>query len=47
MGNEWSEELKNIPEEFRKGVEMGEMEARSRKAKVMENVEKEDDANDA
>jgi Sec-independent protein translocase protein TatA len=45
MGNEWSDELKNIPEEFRKGVEMGEMEARSRKAKVMENVEEGDDAN--
>lgn len=43
MGEEWNgEKLKNIPEEFRKGVEMGEIEARSRKAKVMTNVEKDD-----
>jgi Sec-independent protein translocase protein TatA len=43
MGEEWSEELKNIPEEFRKGIELGEIEARSRKAKVMADIEKEDD----
>ena len=43
MGEEWSEELKAIPEEFRKGVELGEMEARSRKAKVMTNVDDKED----
>lgn len=42
MGDEWSE-LKAIPEEFQKGLEEGEIEARSRKAKVMDGVgEKED-----
>jgi len=30
--------LKAIPEEFQKGVEEGEIEARSRKAKVMDGV---------
>jgi len=38
MGDEWSE-LKAIPEEFQKGVEEGEIEARCRKAKDMESVE--------
>lgn len=38
MGDEWSE-LKSIPEEFQKGVEEGEIEARSRKAKDMAVVE--------
>lgn len=38
MGDEWTE-LKAIPEEFEKGVEEGEIEARSRKAKDMEPVE--------
>lgn len=37
MGDEWSD-LKSIPEEFQKGVEEGEIEARSRKAKVMDDV---------
>ena len=37
MGSEWSE-LKAIPKEFQKGVEEGEIEARSRKAKVMDEV---------
>lgn len=37
MGEDWSE-LKAIPEEFQKGVEEGEIEARSRKAKDMEEV---------
>lgn len=37
FGDEWSE-LKAIPEEFQKGVEEGEIEARSRKAKVMDGV---------
>ena len=45
FGEEWSDELKSIPEEFRKGVELGEIEARSRKAKVMENANI-DDAGD-
>mmetsp|Transcript_19324 Transcript_19324/g.27519 ORF Transcript_19324/g.27519 Transcript_19324/m.27519 type:complete len:162 (-) Transcript_19324:98-583(-) len=35
-------ELKNIPEEFQKGLEEGEIEGRSRKAKVMEKVDEED-----
>mmetsp|Transcript_7610 Transcript_7610/g.16574 ORF Transcript_7610/g.16574 Transcript_7610/m.16574 type:complete len:174 (-) Transcript_7610:618-1139(-) len=39
LGDEWSE-LKAIPEEFQKGVEEGEIEARSRKAKAMEEVDK-------
>jgi len=38
MGDEWSE-LKAIPEEFQKGLEEGEVEARSRKAKDMEPME--------
>lgn len=37
LGDEWSE-LKNIPEEFQKGLEEGEIEARSRKAKAMKDV---------
>ena len=41
MGDEWGG-LKSIPEEFQKGVEEGEIEARSRKAKVMEEVGGED-----
>lgn len=35
-------ELKNIPEEFQKGLEEGEIETRSKKAKVMEKVDQED-----
>ena len=35
-------ELKNIPEEFQKGLEEGEIEGRSRKAKVMEKVDEEE-----
>lgn len=38
LGDEWGE-LKNIPEEFQKGIEEGEIEARSRKAKVMDDVD--------
>eukprot|EP00571_Detonula_confervacea_P012693 CAMPEP_0172297838 /NCGR_PEP_ID=MMETSP1058-20130122/721_1 /TAXON_ID=83371 /ORGANISM="Detonula confervacea, Strain CCMP 353" /LENGTH=166 /DNA_ID=CAMNT_0013007039 /DNA_START=21 /DNA_END=521 /DNA_ORIENTATION=+ len=37
MGDEWNE-LKAIPEEFQKGVEEGEIDARSRKAKDMDEV---------
>lgn len=37
IGDEWSD-LKSIPEEFQKGVQEGEIEARSRKAKDMEVV---------
>eukprot|EP00584_Thalassiosira_punctigera_P006348 CAMPEP_0172531058 /NCGR_PEP_ID=MMETSP1067-20121228/4608_1 /TAXON_ID=265564 ORGANISM="Thalassiosira punctigera, Strain Tpunct2005C2" /NCGR_SAMPLE_ID=MMETSP1067 /ASSEMBLY_ACC=CAM_ASM_000444 /LENGTH=118 /DNA_ID=CAMNT_0013315385 /DNA_START=216 /DNA_END=572 /DNA_ORIENTATION=+ len=37
LGDEWSE-LKAIPEEFQKGLEVGEIEARGRKAKSMEDV---------
>ena len=36
-------ELKNIPEEFQKGLEEGEIEGRSRKAKVMEKVDEEEE----
>jgi Sec-independent protein translocase protein TatA len=35
------EELKAIGNEFKKGVEEGEIEARGRKAKVMDSVEEE------
>ncbi|KAK1742057.1 hypothetical protein QTG54_007630 [Skeletonema marinoi] len=34
-------EIKNIPEEFQKGLEEGEIEGRSKKAKVMEKVDEE------
>jgi len=37
LGNEW-DGIKSIPEEFQKGVEEGEIEARSRKAKVMDKI---------
>ena len=37
FGDEW-DEIKSIPEEFQKGVEEGEIEARSRKAKVMDKI---------
>jgi len=37
LGDEWSN-LKAIPEEFQKGAEEGEVEARSRKAKDMDEV---------
>eukprot|EP00525_Craspedostauros_australis_P007965 CAMPEP_0198115712 /NCGR_PEP_ID=MMETSP1442-20131203/6714_1 /TAXON_ID= /ORGANISM="Craspedostauros australis, Strain CCMP3328" /LENGTH=51 /DNA_ID=CAMNT_0043773263 /DNA_START=448 /DNA_END=603 /DNA_ORIENTATION=- len=37
------EELKKIPTEFQKGVEEGEMNVRSRKAKQMEMPPPEDD----
>lgn len=35
---EYKEELSKVPEEFKKGLEEGEMEARARKAKPMEKV---------
>lgn len=38
MGDEWSE-VKKIPDEFQKGLEEGEIEARSRKAKEMKEVD--------
>ena len=38
LGDEWSE-LKTIPEEFQKGMEEGEIESRSRRAKVMDEVD--------
>jgi len=38
LGDEWSE-LKAIPEEFQKGVEEGETEWKSRRAKVMDDVD--------
>ena len=37
------EELKNVPEEFAKGVEEGEMEARSRKARRVRRVVDDDE----
>ena len=37
FGDEW-DEIKSIPEEFQKGVEEGEIEARSRKARVMDKI---------
>ena len=38
LGDEWSE-LKAIPEEFQKGMEEGEIESRSRRAKIMDEVD--------
>jgi Sec-independent protein translocase protein TatA len=38
--NEFKEELSKIPDEFKKGMEEGEIEARSRKAKPMKRVVK-------
>ena len=40
---ELADELKNVPDEFKKGLEEGEMEARSRKAKKIKPVTKEED----
>ena len=37
LGDEW-DEIKSIPEEFQMGVEEGEIDARSRKAKVMDKI---------
>ena len=39
VGNEWMEGIKSIPAEFNKGVEMGEIDARSRRARGMDNVD--------
>lgn len=36
--NEFKEELSKVPDEFKKGMEEGEIEARSRKAKVIKKV---------
>jgi sec-independent protein translocase protein TatA len=33
-----TKELKKVPEEFQKGLEEGEIEARSKRAKLMENI---------
>ena len=38
ISNEWIDSIKSIPAEFNKGVEMGEIDARSRKARTMDNV---------
>jgi Sec-independent protein translocase protein TatA len=35
---EYKKELSKVPDEFKKGMEEGEMEARSRKAKVIKKV---------
>mmetsp|Transcript_239 Transcript_239/g.438 ORF Transcript_239/g.438 Transcript_239/m.438 type:complete len:149 (+) Transcript_239:95-541(+) len=40
---ELADELKNVPQEFQKGMEEGEMEARSRKAKQMKPVDKDNE----
>ena len=40
---ELADELKNVPEEFQKGMEEGEMEARSRTAKKIKPMKKEDE----
>jgi sec-independent protein translocase protein TatA len=40
---ELADELKNVPEEFQKGMEEGESEARSRKAKQMKPVDKDNE----
>jgi sec-independent protein translocase protein TatA len=41
MVMEFKEELNDVPEEFKKGLEEGEVNARSRKAKEMKKAEKE------
>jgi sec-independent protein translocase protein TatA len=42
MVMEFKEELNDVPAEFKKGLEEGEVNARSRKAKEMKKAEKED-----
>lgn len=42
IGDEWGGGLRSIPEEFRKGVEEGEIEARGRKARRMDDVDDDD-----
>jgi len=42
-GDEWGTGLSSIPEEFRKGLEEGEIEARGRKARRMDDVDDSDD----
>lgn len=37
-GGGWIEGLRAVPDEFKKGVEEGEIEARGRKARVMDDV---------
>ena len=44
--NEFKDELAKVPGEFQKGVEEGEIEARSRKAKPVKMVRKRDDGGD-
>jgi Sec-independent protein translocase protein TatA len=39
VGDEWRDGLSSIPEEFRKGLEEGEIDARGRKAKRMDDVD--------
>lgn len=41
--NEFKEELAKVPDEFKKGMEEGEIEARSRKAKPVKMVKKKDE----
>ena len=38
ISTEWIDGIKSIPAEFSKGVEIGEIDARSRKARTMDNV---------
>ena len=45
-GDEWGTGLSSIPEEFRKGLEEGEIEARGRKARRMDDVVDGDDDGD-
>jgi Sec-independent protein translocase protein TatA len=38
VSTEWMDSIKSLPTEFNKGVEIGEIDARSRKARTMDNV---------
>ncbi|KAL3827288.1 hypothetical protein ACHAXA_005034 [Cyclostephanos tholiformis] len=46
MENEWTRGIGSIPEEFRRGLEEGEIDARGRKARRMDDVDDDDDDND-
>jgi hypothetical protein len=39
MSTEWIDGIKSLPTEFNKGVEIGEIDARSRKARTMDNID--------
>jgi Sec-independent protein translocase protein TatA len=45
ISTEWIDGIKSLPAEFNKGVEMGEIDARSRKARTMDNVNEDEPIN--